>query len=226
MEEYLNKLTDEDHKLFSDALLKIESLISKYLNYKDLEIEFRFGYHSPEAFNSTVPELFFNKIKKNLEASNFKQVSKITQDAFSSGIRKSTTKVGLKNRSTYIKKEKLAILDFSLNGPFDIRVSISREIKMASKDFNDKAVSYQRLKNRTSFLYKSWSFDLTELEFEENSIKQKVFEVELEVDLSKDDDVLYLIHSSLLKVRDLSLFCENESQDLQFILLNEKIFKP
>jgi len=222
-QEYLDKLTNEDNNLLKDALVKICQCLEKYndIERNELEVEFRFGYLTNDAFNSEVSEIFYKKILGHLTDSNLKQISKETLDSFSGGIRKS--KDISKNRSTFMKKEKLATLDFSLtNTPFDIRVSISREIKMSSKDFSEKSISFQRNKDRLSFLHKAWSYDLTRIKYDDNGLSKEIFEVELEVSISHKD-LNYLIHSSLLKVKDLALFCENENEEKQFLLINEKI---
>jgi len=216
---YINKLTDEDVLCFKEALTVLCPIIEKYKDQKDIEIEFRIGYLDQDKFNSNVPEIFYKKIFNQLISSNFKKTTLETLDTFSKGLRKS--KDLIKNRSTVIKKEKIVSFDFSLiNTPFDIRVSISREVKMTIKDFKEEESSYSRNKNRTSFLYKSWSFDLTEVSYIENSVPYKIYEVELEL-LNLKDDIYYLVHSSLLKVRDMALFCENEGP-IEFKLNNIK----
>jgi len=206
---YLNKLTEEDISCFKEALINIIPIVEKYKDQKDIEIEFRLGYLENDRFNSNIPELFFKKIFDKLNNSTmFHNEKREMLDTFNNGLRR--TKDLVKNRSTVIKKEKIASFDFSLlNTPFDIRVSISREIKMSIKDFKETSNSYRRHKNRTSFSYKSWSFDLTEISYEENSVKYNLFEVELEIENLKSD-INYIIHSSLLKVRDMALFCEDE----------------
>ena len=122
-----------------------------------------------------------------------------------------------------IKKEKLTILDFVFAGSgFDLRVSFSRETP--SRKFAREKSTYKRIKKRTSYIYKHLSFDLTTVIMEDNKVEDHLFEVELEIKdiskiLNKTMTSHYLVHDSLLKIRDIIKFCDeiDNSAKLQFV---------
>jgi hypothetical protein len=142
-------------------------------------------------------------------------------------IRKSSLESGI------IVKTKLCTIDISFE-PFDLRISFSTEEPYrGSRELGASDQIYVRNKVRDSFLYKHWSYDATRIlkgplasagssagfsgptsknSFQELSIKKYEMELEIVTDISdKDDEFLeYLIESSLLKIRDLGLMCEND----------------
>jgi hypothetical protein len=225
-EEPTNEPTNEyiKDKCFHDAIAKLKEYIEKYKDEEYLEIEFRLGYLEDDEFRTDIGQEFFNKINDKLVDSEvWSSISyEKSEDYFYNGKRLSITE---KNpNGTCIKKEKLAIFDFIFCGTgFDLRVSFSREIP--SNNFPIEKAIYKRVKERHSYNYKHLSYDLTQVTLEDNSVEDHVFEIELEIkqiDLSKMTSH-YLIHDSLLKIKDMVEMCEEIDDNPSLELKKEKI---
>lgn len=210
---------------FHNAIVKLKDIVEKYKNEKNLEIEFRLGYLENEEFKTDIGKEFFDKImNKLLDSKAWESVNtENSEDYFYNGRRLTVSKDDPKG--TCIKKEKLAVFDFIFSGTgFDLRVSFSRE--EPSKRFDKEKANYKRIKNRTCFVFKHLSFDLTQVTMEENTVEDHLFEIELEtkkLDLEKMTSH-YLIHDSLLKIKDLVKMCEEINDDCKLDLAKEKIF--
>jgi hypothetical protein len=228
------KASDEDSKLadsvfeecFSDAIVKILPYFDKYKEEENLEVEFRLGYIDDNSFDTNVQEEFYQKIQETLEKSNsFKKDTFITEDTFNSrGKRKSVDQ--RTKKETIIKKEKLCSLDFHFEGtPFDIRVSFSREVP--KNKFSGKDVTYTRQKNRKTYIYKNWNYDLTVVSTEVNTVEEKYYEVEIEANkelsqIYKETRPYEFIHSTLLKLRDLVRMCEEDEGSSKLVFVRAK----
>lgn len=197
-----------------DALDRIVPYIEKYKNEPNLELEFRLGFFEDNVFNTAIPDEFYSKIKSTLETNPHWESTRKTQtvDYFHEGMRLS---VGSDGKSICIKKIKLVSIDFTFeNTPFDVRVSLSQEVKIPessslSKEYIGKIENiYKREKTRTSYLHKFWSFDVTNIKTVENTIEEVTHEIELEVVNFANQDISYIAYSSLLKIKDLVNMCE------------------
>ncbi len=218
--QYTKQYTKDD--CFHEAIEKLIPYVEKYKNEENLEIEFRLGYIEDEEFKTDVGKDFFDKITDNLiDCELWSSITtEKSQDYFYNGRRLTVT-----DKDSYcIKKEKLAIFDFVFVGTgFDLRVSFSKEIP--SKKFTEDKASYKRIKERTSYTFKHLSYDLTKVTMEENTVEDHLFEIELEtkiLDLSKMTSH-YLIHDSLLKIKDMVKMCEEIDNDSKLEFVKEKI---
>lgn len=203
---------------------KIIQYIELYKDVPGLEIEFRLGYIENNSFNANISKEFYDKIHNELlNSSAFKKVNSVSIDTFYD------TPVRVRHSSSdnsYIKKTRLCNLDLS-HEPFDIRVSFSKEEIVKTKP-NSKCV-FIRNKERDSFLYKYWSYDITKVTQTENSLDIVNHEIELEIkkDLGKktisNEFMRYLVESSLMKINDLSQICEPGSPD-DFKIIKETVY--
>ncbi len=204
----------------------IDTLVKYVEMFKDvpgLEIEFRLGYIEKDTFNSNVSVEFYDKIKNELLNSSLFQ--KIHTESID-------TIYGSKNHvrhsscdNSYTQKTRLCNIDISYE-PFDIRVSFSKEEIVKTKPRSK--VVYTRNKNRDSFLYKFWSYDITKVTQNENSLDVVNHEIEIEIkkDISKENNIeffRYLIESSLMKINDLSKICEPDLSTTNFKIIKESI---
>jgi hypothetical protein len=190
----------------------IDKITECFMTYKDvpgLEIEFRLGYIEDGSFNSNISKEFYDIIHNELSNSSVfqkKNIESIDTYYGKNHIRHSTID------NSYVQKTRLHNLNISYE-PFDIRVSFSKEEPVKTKP-RSKPV-YTRNKNRNSYNYKFWSYDLTKITTNENSLDIVNYEIELEIkkDLSNADNefIQYIIESSLMKLTDLSKICENDS---------------
>ena len=215
-----------------DSINKIEEMVNKYKNYDHLEMEFRLGFieedENNKEFNTDIGECFKEKIGKVLETCKEWSVKERIRikDYIVNNKRLSIDPNGNKK---CIRKEKLCKLDFRFEGtPFDIRVCFSQEIPITIEDFKkEKKNYYIRQKDRMSYKYKTWIFDITEVRLEDNTVETINCEVELECNLLESlesKSSKYIVHSSLLKVKDLINMCEKIENETKLIHLNTKIF--
>lgn len=213
-----------DDPCFHDAIVKLKEYVEKYANEEHLEIEIRLGYlENDNVFKTDIGKDFYDKIWTQLADSDVwdKIEHEKSEDYFWNGRRLSVSDA----KTKCIKKVKLAIFDFEFEGSgFDVRVSFSKEIP--SKRYAPEKANYKRKKERTSYLWKHLSFDLTKVTMEENTIENHLYEIELEakhLDLSKMSSH-YFIHDSLLKIKDMIEMCEPLEGTPRLNFVKEKIF--
>jgi len=224
-ESTVKKTVYKKDECFHEAICKLKDYVEKYKNEEHLEIEFRLGYLDNDEFKTDVGKEFFDKITDNLIDSEVWSSIEIenSEDYFYNGRRLTISEKNPKG--TCIKKEKLAVIDFIFSGSgFDLRVSFSKETP--SNRFPKEKANYKRIKERTSYNFKHLSFDLTKVTFEENAVEDHVFEIELEtkkLDLSQMTSH-YLIHDSLLKIRDMVKMCEEIDEKHCLNLVKEKVY--
>ena len=207
-----------------DAISTLTPLVEKYRNLKNIEIEFRIGFwdlvgSNINKFNNSVGSVFFDKIKTELESNKLWEQITVnkSEDFFNScGIRMSRGILNGREYKHYIKKKNHEKVDFTVQGsPFTLRVSISEENPKKENEFHSSIKkldiqNFTRKKNRISFLHKFWSYDITVTK-DSFSIQDK-YEIELEIqnicDIPESISSRYLVHSSLMKVKDLLNMCE------------------
>jgi len=210
---------------FHDAICKLKDYIEKYKNEEHLEIEFRLGYLDNDEFKTDVGKEFFDKITdKLIDSEVWSSIdSENSEDYFYNGRRLT---IGEKNpKGICIKKDKLAVIDFVFSGTgFDLRVSFCKE--MPSNKFPKEKANYKRIKERSTYNFKHLAFDLTKVTMEENTVEDHLFEIELEIkqlDLTKMT-THYIIHDSLLKIRDMVKMCEEIDTDAKVEFIKEKVY--
>lgn len=216
---------------FHDALVLLKDLVEKYKNEEGLEIEFRLGYINNDEFKTNIGKEFFDKITTKMSSVNMKSTHEQTKDFFHNGkrlsynIRDITDGNDYDTKGTCIIKEKLATVDFIFAGTgFDVRVSFSKETPTTG--FPKDKASYTRTKDRTSYFHGNISYDFTKVTTKNNTVDIHVYEVELEIknlDLEKFTSH-YLIHDSLLKLKDIVQMCEDIDEDAKLVQTKEKTY--
>jgi len=193
--------------IFKTILMKLKEYLKNLNDINSLEIEFRLGIKFPDKFSSNITEKYYNIIKKKLDKSSSKGIfikeSSNSIDHFKNGIRKSITN----DETIYITKKKLYTEDIVVdNSPMDIRISVSSEIPMTdfSKYFEEG--SFTRTKERNSYIYKSWKYDLTKIITSRNSLDEITYEFEIEIIDYNDED---LIDKSIKKIYEIISFIKD-----------------
>lgn len=222
------------HECFHDAIKILKKYVEAFSKTEEnLEIEFRLGYIEEEEFNTDVGKDYFEKINAQLiDCVAWSSIEEEkTHDYFYSGKRLTIMDKG-KKKDICVKKEKIAVIDFKFSGTgFDLRVSFSREIPC--NKFSIEKANYKRIKERRSFNYKGaktdlqLSYDLTKVTFEENTVENNNYEIELEIkkfDLNKVSSH-FIIHDCLLKVYDMVKMCEEVDDKCKLIVNKEKVYK-
>lgn len=203
-----------------DAMAQLLPILEKYRDHENVEIEFRLGLYDDTSskFNSRVCEKDYNRIMEKLKSStSWSEVKNSdTKDYFDNGMRLSVDNKN-KRKKKCIRKSKLVTLDFQFDGtPYDIRVCLSEEVPVPTTKFKVNDSLFSRVKERCSFVYKFWSFDVTRVNFE-NSVEDVYYEVELDAfglkELMKKHSSEYILYSGLLKIKDLVNVCEKVEPD-------------
>jgi hypothetical protein len=214
------------HKIdghFHEAIEIIKPYVEKFSEEKNLEIEFRLGYMEDDEFKTDIKRDYFDKIYNVLSSTDvWSDVKEEKTEDYFYNTKRLT--IGL-DQEICVKKEKLVILDFALIGSgFDVRVSFSRETPV--KKFDITSANYLRKKDRTSFIHKHVSFDLTDVSMVDNSIENHLYEVELEIkelDLAKMSSY-YMVHDALLKITDMVKMCEELDDNHKLEFTKDKIY--
>lgn len=203
-------MSEEEEKLL------VEDINSKLGLYKSLklesneklEIECRLGTYFFNKFDSNITEIYFNKLKKSLDNSSkkniFKRSKMIIEDIIEGEYRVSNSKL--------LKKHKLENINIKCTeGPFDIRLTISKEISEIDKikiSMIKNKSNYKRIKKRYSYVYKNLSYDLTEVIIINNSLETKSYEFEIEIlNIFEIENIDYLFN----KIKDILKICDKES---------------
>lgn len=191
---------------------KLSTLICEYKKKDNIEIELRLGQIQFNEFKSGLGSKdFFIKIKDTLDSSKVwdKVINNKHEELCINGIRRTTMFNGKKvMKHQCIKKERILNVDFQYSGtPYDVRISVSKEIPVEDKIKNGTGVL--RKKNRFSYYYKDYVIDLTMVEQIENGVSDIVYELEVEFkNLKNDISDKYRAHSALLLLRDIINMCE------------------
>jgi hypothetical protein len=147
-------------------LIQVElfHIFEKFRFEKNIEIEVRIGWIGSAKFKSHIPFFHFNQIIEQLES------CKLFTDIIHS--KTIDTTFNYKYRSIYdtftfktIVMEKCLLykVDIPLPGtPFDIRIVVNKEVVKDPCKLILKDVTFLQTKIRKSFIYKMWSYDITE----------------------------------------------------------------
>jgi hypothetical protein len=200
----------------------LSSLIGEYKKKNNIEIELRLGQIQLNLFKSGLGSKdFFYKIKNTLDSSKCwdKIINNEYEELCHNGLRKTTFFNGKKvTKNECIVKQKIVNKDFEYNGtPYDIRVSVSKEIP--TEDKIKSGIGILRKKNRFSYYYKDYVIDLTIVEQIDNGVSEIYYELEIEfINLKSEVSDKYRAHSGLLLVRDIINICEKIEDGSQLIL--------
>jgi len=204
------------------GILELSKIIKKYKKQDNLEIELRIGRIVEEEetpgkiyFESGLSnQEFYEKIQSQLEKCEVwqKKIKNKTEEYIHKNLRKTVSFNGKKLvKPTYIQKDKIYNLDLTYtNTPYDIRISVAKEIEDNDIKFKNSDAKILRKKERTSYFYKDYRIDLTEVNsIDNNGIETKTYELEVELlNLKNNVNDIYRAHSSLLLTRDFINMCE------------------
>ena len=204
----------------------LSSIICEHKKKENIEIELRLGQIQFDGFKSGLnSKEFFIKIKSVLDSSKVwsKKLNNKSEELCHNGIRR-TTKFNNKKvmKHDCIKKERILNNDFQYFGtPYDIRISVSKEIPVEDKIKSNTGTL--RKKNRFSYYYKDYRIDLTEVEQINNQVSEINYELEIEfMNLKNDVSDKYRAHSGLLLIRDIINMCEEIGKDCKLIKPEEE----
>lgn len=140
----------------------VKHLFNKSKLLPNLEVELRLGKKNRNMFDTNVGRDKFSKIKEALD--NYTLWEEVKQTNTSSYYVKDLRyEINEDTDETKtIKKKKVSKYDCVLkNEPLDVRFSMSQEIPQPNLDVENVTVEYMREKQRTSYIRKNLSIDLT-----------------------------------------------------------------
>ena len=201
-------------------------IIDRYRDVPNVEIEVRLGWkEGRDRFDTNVGETFFKRIRDTLRNTNALREVSQESNVYTSGILRKVVTHG--ERDDIHKKKRLEVVDFNILGtPYDARVSVCQEIPVRTT--KTRKWSFLRHRQRSSYLYKMWRYDLTKCtsatpadEFTEDLV---MYEIELELDVNKVDDCSssYLAHAAVVKIIDLVEMNGNEKINLKSIDISSR----
>lgn len=236
---------DEDIKRLDKLFVKVEDTINLLIQQisnglhvftqakteqANLEVEFRLGNIAGSRFISGVSCSSFQRILGYVRNLAKKDANKLTnvstvQRCFENGNR-------IEN-GVSSTKQRLSLHDIKTQHhcPYDVRVSTSIETvrKLSLESRNEATYCVQRFKQRTSFHYKFWKYDITQVNcshsLDIDNDAQTVYEVELELIPENLDSkklycpspsartayIRYIVLSGLYKCADLLDIIGNDS---------------
>tara|TARA_Y100000389_G_C17455620_1_gene517934 strand:+ start:953 stop:1603 length:651 start_codon:yes stop_codon:yes gene_type:complete len=181
------------------------------------EIEFRFGVIHPtdNFFKADIPKEIFDKVFNIFSQSGewHKKESMRSTDYFIKDNRLTHCEKGY----LYIKKKKLASSNFSNDDcGLDIRLSVASEVpvkipkKYEKKLPSESECTFVRHKERYTFIYDVWKYDLTILSLSGNP--EKKYEIEIEILNPKYTiykyTIPYLTDMTIKKIKDVMSLIE------------------
>lgn len=227
----IEKELDLNTDLYTSSISSIlKEYYEKYSKIKNIEIEFRIGRmgvmgHNKNNFFPNISSNFYEKIDKMLKSNKkWNNIEKkcIIDKKDKKGYRLS--KNG--NKEECLLKIKLCDIDIKYENHV-FRLSFSIEEKVSNDCFNKYEEVIKRKKERTSYIYKNWSYDLTKVKMLENTIEKEILELELEILDPLKYDSEYILYSSLLKMRDFVYMFEgeniNKSSRLELIQIKDRV---
>lgn len=217
-----NKISNDFNEELKIGIEKLSSLICVNKKKENIEIELRLGQIQFNEFKSGLGSKdFFNKIKDTLDSAKCwdKVINNKHEELCLNGLRRTTVFNGKKVMKHHcIKKERLINIDLQYSGtPYDIRISVSKEIPTDDKIKNGTGIV--RKKNRFSYYYKDYVIDLTTVEQIDNGVSEINYELEVEfINLKNEISDKYRAHSGLLLLRDVINMCEKINNESKLII--------
>lgn len=191
----------------NESINKLKPIFEKYLEDSSIEIEGRIGIYDEDKkkFSSNIGNKNYQIIENLLESCNdWTEKKVIHQTDYSDGKLRLTQNEDGTQRC--IKKTRKHVEDFIIdNGPLDFRIAINEEISVDVDTFPvTKKSNNVRKKDRKTFSYKMWDFDLTKVTTKKGKIEETSYEFEIELIKQRNEinDSNYLAESLLLKILD------------------------
>ena len=192
----------------------IKPLVDKYKDEEYIEMELRLGKFNGTFFDTNVGKQTYDKYLAGLyKYTGRESISNVTSEVYHREEDKTRLTIEEKTGDeTLVKKERVHVEDFKQveNAPFDIRFGISRETPI--EDNGNSTFDSKKIKNRTSFVRKNLSIDMTvstgtvdDMDAEESTVFQVEFEI-IDPRKVKDMDTLFnMVH----KVKDFFNMLDN-----------------
>jgi hypothetical protein len=193
----------------------IKLVFNKYKNFPNLEMEFRLGKFNGYMFDTNIGEEVFTTIMESLKAYEGWEAVK-TSNVTSYYLKDTRMDFDEDTEESLgtINKKRITKLDRVIQPcPFDIRFSVSQELPAEDMD-TEAGADFMRVKQRTSFIRKNLSIDLTVVSGQQEDMddeSENVYQIEFEImdptAVSTDNELYNIIYKI-----DCVLKCIGESQ--------------
>jgi hypothetical protein len=168
-----------------DAVMeRIRPCYDRHVPGENIEVEFRFGKFNGSFFDTNVGEAAFQKVYEGLQQFlGWEKVVNTMEDVYyadAENVRMSVD--GTTEERSLIRKSKVEQVDFTgiETSPFDVRFSVNREEPLQGEFAMDR----KRMKQRTSFIRKNLSIDMTfstGAAFDKDDENPACYQIEMEI---------------------------------------------
>jgi len=154
--------TDGDAMNIDEVMKRIRPCYDRHVPGENVEVEFRFGTFNGSFFDTNVGETVFRKVYEGLQQfPGWEKVLNTSQDVYyadAENVRMSVD--ATTEEQSVVRKTKLEQVDFVgiETSPLDVRFAINEERPMSGVSY---AMDRKRTKQRTSFVRKNLSIDMT-----------------------------------------------------------------
>jgi hypothetical protein len=196
--------------MFQQIENELLHVFENYRNVPNVEIEARLGWKKDRYFSANINKDYYKLISQQLESSNVwdKTIHNVVAEINYGDIRKSKP---LNSKPFIIKKTTIYKKDITIcDSPYDLRISVSTEVPICNNiELKPDAITCERSKIRKSFIYKMWSYDLTQVKFDEKYMYDDEeddiqFQFEIEFLPDTNEPTPYLAKSLTAKILDLT----------------------
>jgi hypothetical protein len=183
---------------------EIHRLLERHQCKPHIEIEARFGWKLDTYFDTNIQSEFYDNIYRKLDSPTLYK----TDETSKVYIWKNMRIIVVNNRILMVQR-KIIIehVDLRLEGtPYDVRLSVCQEIPVKSYPENIlHMATLIRERNRSTFQYKMWSYDLTSVFVPLTGETLYEFEIELNSHtVDRGTSPNYLAQSLALKIHDVA----------------------
>jgi len=168
-----------------DAVMeRIRPCYDRHVPGENIEVEFRFGKFNGSFFDTNVGAATFQKVYEGLQQFlGWEKVVNTVQDVYyadAENVRMSVD--GTTEERSLIRKSKVEQVDFTgiETSPFDVRFSVNHEEPLQGEFAMDR----KRMKQRTSFVRKNLSIDMTVstgAAFDKDDENPACYQIEMEI---------------------------------------------
>tara|TARA_B110000003_G_scaffold274120_1_gene313312 strand:+ start:1808 stop:2434 length:627 start_codon:yes stop_codon:yes gene_type:complete len=168
-----------------DAVMeRIRPCYDRHVPGENIEVEFRFGKFNGSFFDTNVGAATFRKVYEGLQQFlGWEKVVNTVQDVYyadAENVRMSVD--GTTEERSLIRKSKVEQVDFTgiETSPFDVRFSVNHEEPLQGEFAMDR----KRMKQRTSFIRKNLSIDMTVstgAAFDKDDENPACYQIEMEI---------------------------------------------
>lgn len=175
----------ESDSMNIDAVMeRIRPCYDRHVPGENIEVEFRFGKFNGSFFDTNVGAATFQKVYEGLQQFlGWEKVVNTVQDVYyadAENVRMSVD--GTTEERSLIRKSKVEQVDFTgiETSPFDVRFSVNHEEPLQGEFAMDR----KRMKQRTSFIRKNLSIDMTVstgAAFDKDDENPACYQIEMEI---------------------------------------------